>query len=73
MKIKIKKDIPLVFVGSLIQQNYGETVSNHGYVLWNVNSLNYKHKTVKNDVGLYHFKINSLAELEDNTEKIVNL
>lgn len=49
-KIKIKVSKPwIAFPGSTIQQNYGESVENHGYLLWDIKS--------KNDFNVEFYKI----------------
>lgn len=51
-KVKIKKVNPVVqYVGSFIQQNHGETLDNHGYLLWDVESRSFTEHEVKNDWG----------------------
>ena len=64
---------PIVMPSSLIQQNFGETVSGHGFLLWDVQTRTYKEFDVHNDYQLYHFKINSLNDLDNGTEILVNL
>jgi DNA repair exonuclease SbcCD nuclease subunit len=72
-KIKIKKIIPVSYVGSIIQQNFGENVSNHGYLLWNVETKNFTEHNVRNDYSYYNFKIKSLDDLDENKEILTNL
>jgi hypothetical protein len=72
-KIKIKKVIPVSYVGSLIQQNFGENVSNHGFLFWDINNKTFTEHDVENRYPLYQFKIKSLEDLETGDEKIVNL
>lgn len=47
-----KKPVVL-YAGSLIQQNHGETLRGHGFVYWDLKSLKYKHVEVNNDYGYY--------------------
>lgn len=72
-KIKIKKVVPIVYCGSLIQNNYGETVSKHGYLLWDVKTLTYQEKDIETTHGFYQFQIESLDDLENGNLKCVNL
>lgn len=37
------------YSGSLIQQNFGESIYNHGYILWNLNDLTQTFYEVQND------------------------
>lgn len=71
-RIKIKKTIPIVYPGSFIQQNVGESVSSHGFLLWDVDDLEYEEYNIDSDYGFYKFKINSVKDIEDNTEEFVN-
>jgi hypothetical protein len=72
-KIKVKKDMKAIFVGSLIQQNFGENVNGHGFVEWNVEDLTYNFHEVENNYPFYQFKIKSLDDLENGTEILTNL
>ena len=72
-KIKIKKIIPIAYSSSLIQQNFGETVSKHGYLWWDLESKTFEEFDIDTDYGFYQFKIKSLEDLENNTEVITNL
>lgn len=72
-KVKIKKTIPVAYPSSLIQQNFGENVSKHGFLLWDVESKTYTEHDVENKHLFYQFKIKSLEDLETGEEKITNL
>ena len=48
---------PIVYSGSLIQQNFGETPWYHGYVEWDVETRTYAHIEVPNDYGYCTFVI----------------
>jgi len=51
-KIKIKKIKPIVtYVGSMLQQNHGELLENHGYLIWDVKSRTFEEYDIKNDYG----------------------
>lgn len=72
-KVKIKKTIPVSYSGSLIQQNFGESVSNHGYLWWDLETKTFEAYDIKTNYGFYNFKIKSLEDLETNSEKLTNL
>jgi DNA repair exonuclease SbcCD nuclease subunit len=72
-KIKIKKIIPICYSGSLIQQNFGEKVSNHGFLLWDVQTKTFTEHEVANNSPYYQFKIRSSDDIENGLEKITNL
>lgn len=66
--------IPLVYCGSLIQQDHGENISKHGFVLWDVKNQEYEEVDLQNpDYGYYTFSINSIEDIEEDKEEIVNL
>jgi hypothetical protein len=71
-KIKIKKQIPIIQVGSSIQQNFGETVKKHGYGIYDVNNDKYEFVDLPNPKPFLSFKIKSYDDLIQGTEKLVN-
>lgn len=49
---------PLVrYVGSLIMQNHGESLTGHGYTLWDLSTNTYTHHELKNDYGYFTIEI----------------
>ena len=66
------KQIPIIMSGSLIQQNYGESINNHGFLVWDVDSLTYEEYDVKTDFGFYLFNIKSLDDIENDNEILIN-
>jgi DNA repair exonuclease SbcCD nuclease subunit len=50
---KAEKKPVVRFCGSLIQQNHGESVKNHGYTLWHMPTRTYEHVEIPNDYGYY--------------------
>jgi DNA repair exonuclease SbcCD nuclease subunit len=64
--------IKLAFPSSLIQQGYGESITNHGFLVWDVETLDYTEHNIENDYGFYQFKINSLDDLELGKDILVN-
>jgi DNA repair exonuclease SbcCD nuclease subunit len=69
----VHKDIPIAYPSSLIQQNFGETVSKHGYLWWDIEDKTFEEFDIPTNYGFYQFKIKSLADLENNEEKLTNL
>ena len=48
------KQLPIIaYVGSLIQQNHGENLLGHGFLLWNLENRTFKHHELKNKHGYY--------------------
>lgn len=66
------KGIPIVYPSSLIQQNFGESVGRHGYLIWDVESRTYIEKDIETRYGFYQFKIKSLDDIEGGNEKLTN-
>lgn len=53
-----KSKTKIVYPGSLIQQNHGEELNGHGYVMWNLNQRTFKQLDIENDYGFYTVDIN---------------
>ena len=68
----MKKKISIAYCGSLIQQDFGESITNHGYLLWNVEDLTFEEKNINTEYGFYKFKISSSDDIENNKEELLN-
>lgn len=44
-------DKNVAYSGSLIQQNYGETIDKHGFIKWNIRDMTYEEIDIHNDYG----------------------
>ncbi len=62
-----------IMVGSLIQQNFGETVKHHGYGIYDVETNEYTFHDLPNEQPFLHFRINDIKDIENETEEHVNL
>ncbi len=62
-----------VMPGSLIQQNFGETVKHHGYGIYNVESDEYTFHDLPNEQPFLHFEIKDINDIEDGKEVHLNL
>ena len=71
---EIEKDgARIVYCGSLIQQDMGESITGHGYVIWDVPEKQCVLKEVKNDkYGYYKFKIFSEDDIDNDKEELLN-
>jgi len=49
----------VVYAGSLIQQNFGETLGKHGFLVWDLDTMNYEEIDIQNDYGYYTLDIDS--------------
>ena len=65
-------DTEILYPGSLIQQTYGETVSQHGFAVWNVEDMTYEFVDIDSDYGLYDVEIESIDDIEEDKERLVN-
>lgn len=65
-------NIEIVYPSSLIQQSYGETVSQHGFAVWNLEDMSYKFIDIESNYGLYDIEIDSINDIDENKEKLVN-
>jgi len=62
-----------VMVGSLIQQNFGETVKHHGYGVYDMKSDEYTFYDLPNEQPFLHFTIKDIKDIENGEETHVNL
>ena len=67
------KGTKIVYCGSFIQRDYGETVGEHGYLSWNVDNSTYQEYNIDNDFSFYKMKISSINDIDNECEKIINL
>lgn len=61
-----------VMIGSLIQQNFGETIKHHGYGVYDVETKQYDFIDLENEQPFMHFTISDINDIEDEKEKLVN-
>lgn len=73
---EIKKNgVRVVYCSSITQKNFGESVSGHGYVLWDIednDDITYKFVNLKNEHGYYKFEVNSISDLDEDKEELIN-
>ena len=62
-----------VMIGSTIQQNYGETVKNHGFGVYNLDTDEYSFVDLHNPKPFLSFKINSFDDIINGSEMLTNL
>jgi DNA repair exonuclease SbcCD ATPase subunit/3',5'-cyclic AMP phosphodiesterase CpdA len=53
------KGCKVVYAGSLIQQNFGETLDRHGFLAWDLDTMTYEEIDIKNDYGYYTMDIDN--------------
>ncbi len=62
-----------IMIGSLIQQNFGETINYHGYGMFDVETKKYSTHEVENEQPFLHFQINDIKDIEDEKESLLNI
>ena len=63
----------VVYCSSLKQKNYGETVTGHGFVLYDVETGKHEFIETPNDkTSYFKFGISSLDDIDNNEEKLLN-
>lgn len=67
-----KKGVPIVYSGSVFQQDTGENVSGHGFVVWDLESMNHELHEVENDYSTYKFEITSYDDVSNDAEILLN-
>lgn len=65
-------DVEIVFPGSLIQQTFGETISQHGFAVWNLEDMTYKFEDIESNYSLYDMEIDNFDDIDNNKEKLIN-
>ena len=67
-----ESDPTIIMVGSMIQQNFGETIKAHGYCSIDLENKTYNFVDIPNDYGFYQFKLKTLEDIEAGTEEMLN-
>jgi len=65
--------IPVLYSGSLIQQNFGEKINGHGFLVWDVEAGSFSPYDIENKYTMYQFKVSSINDIENDTEKLINV
>lgn len=66
--------VQLVYSGSLIQQDHGENVSGHGFVVWDVEDRTYEcHDVPNSEHGFYTVTVNQEMDIDEDKEEFINL
>lgn len=65
-------DVEIVYSGSLIQQTFGETVSQHGFVVWDIEDMTHTFVDLDSEYGLYDIEVESINDIDEDKEKLIN-
>lgn len=60
-------------IGSMIQQDFSESIKHHGYGIYDVEENVYTFHDLPNDQPFMHFIITDIKDLDDGKEVLVNL
>lgn len=64
--------VPLVYSGSVFQKDFGENTTGHGFVVWNLETMEYRLVEVENDYKYYKFEIEDYDDVKNDTERLLN-
>ncbi len=59
-------------VGSLIQQNFGESIKKHGFGVYDVENDKYYFEDIKNPEPFLAFKIKDITDIDNGKERLTN-
>lgn len=62
----------IVYPGSLIQQTFGETITQHGFALWDLENKTYGFVDLPLDYELCDFEIKTPEDIDNNKEILIN-
>lgn len=65
-------DVKIVYPGSLIQQTFGETITQHGFVVWDLEKKTHEFVDLSDDYALYDFEISSVDDIDNDKETLIN-
>jgi hypothetical protein len=63
----------LAYASTPIQQDFGENVGMHGYILWDVETCTPKGIDISTDYGFYKIRVDDINKLNDGGYKFLNL
>lgn len=65
-------DVKIFYPGSLIQQTFGETITQHGFVVWDLEKKTHEFVDLSDDYALYDFEISSVDDIDNDKETLIN-
>ena len=70
----VKNGLKAVYCGSVFQQDKGESLTEHGGIIYNVEEKTYETFNLnRGEYGYFKFVINDFNDVMDNKEKLVNI
>lgn len=72
---KVERKLPEIwYSGSLVQQNHGETISDHGFLIWDNGEASPKQVDIDNDYGFYTLDVeDSKLPIDEDVPKKARL
>jgi DNA repair exonuclease SbcCD nuclease subunit len=72
--LKTKNDVHVIYPGSMIQQDFSETISEHGYNLVKLSDsgITYNFTDLENPIKYLNFKITDIEDIEEDKEELLN-
>lgn len=72
--LRTKDDVHVIYPGSFIQQDFAETVNEHGYNLLEINEKGFKYgfTDIENPIKYLNFKITDFEDIELGNEQLLN-
>lgn len=71
-----KNGVSVVYCSSIRQRDFGESITGHGYVIWNIakKKPSYEFHDIPNENGgFFKFSINGIDSIKDDEEELINL
>ena len=65
-------DVKIVYPGSLIQQTFGETITQHGFAVWDLEKKTHKFVDLSDEYALYDFEIKDVEDIDNDREILIN-
>jgi DNA repair exonuclease SbcCD nuclease subunit len=62
----------VAMAGSCLQNDFGESIQGHGYLIWDVETRTFTAHDIDSDYGFYKFQINGLDDLTAGAEILLN-
>lgn len=67
-----KNGTKIVYPGSLIQQTFGETISNHGFAIWNIEDGSVTYEDIPSEYNLIDIRIENAEDIQKGKESLIN-
>ena len=68
-----RNGVPIVYSGSVYQQNFGENITGHGFVLWDLETMEHTLVEVPNKNRMLKFEVTSYDDVANDNERLLNL